>query len=312
MSKITHLLGLALMTLASSPAAAERPPKVIPLWPDLKVQTGEEKVEDRSQNPKDPDRAYSGIFVPELTISWPQGDVTNAPAAVICPGGGYGRVVIDKEGHDIAKWLNGMGMVAAVLKYRLPVPGGDQPEVPLPTQDGLQAIRLLREHASQWGIDPGRIGIVGASAGGHLASTIATHFDSLPNNGNPVSARPDFQMLLYPVIVMDHSPVTHGGSRDKLLGTDASPERLKFYSNDLQVSAKSPPAFIIHARDDKAVPIANAQRYRDALQAAGVPVELLVFETGGHGFGLGVKGGEPASWPPIGAEWLKKNVIVAP
>lgn len=311
LASINRLPGLPLaivVLLSSHLVAAERAPLVLPLWPDLKVPADQETVEDRSHDPRKPDRAYKGVFAPEITISWPVGETAHAPAAVICPGGGYGKVVIDKEGHAIAQWLNGMGFVAAVLKYRLPVPGGEQPEVPLPIQDGMRAIRLLRERAEEWGIDPHRIGIVGSSAGGHLASTVSTHFASLPANGEKVSARPDFQLLLYPVIVMDQTAVTHPGSRDSLLGKDASPERQKFYSNDLQVTAQTPPAFIVHAKDDKGVPLANSQRYRDALLAAGVPAELLILETGGHGFGLGAKGGEPAAWPPVGAEWLKKQI----
>ena len=302
------MLPLVLMTISSQFFGAERRPLVLPLWPDLKVPPGREAVEDRSHDPQKPDRACQGVYAPELTISWPEGKVDSAPAAVICPGGGYAKVVIDKEGHAIAEWLNSLGIVAAVLKYRLPTSEGEQPEVPLAIQDGQRAIRLLRERAAEWDIDPHRIGIIGSSAGGHLAATVATHFQSLPAHNENVSARPDFQMLLYPVIVFDHTDIAHAGSRDNLLGKEAPPERLRFYSNDQQVTAETPPAFLVHARDDKGVPLANSQRYRDALLTVGVPAELLILETGGHGFGLGFKGGEPTSWPSIGAKWLKKEV----
>ena len=295
--------------------AHSREPLVLPLWPDLKGDTTTEIVTDRSKDPQKLDRGIEKVTFPELTITWPENGGGSAPAAVICPGGGYGKVVIDKEGHSIAQWLNRMGFVAAVLKYRLPVPGS-VPETPVPTQDGLRAMRTLRYNAAQWGIDPDRIGIIGSSAGGHLASTVATHFSTIPPpSSDPIdqtSARPDFQMLLYPVIALDDPTITHSGSRDALLGPNAPADRLLLFSNDRQVTAQTPPAFIVHAEDDKAVPLPNAQRYRDALKAAGVPVELLILTTGGHGFGLGAKGGEPASWPPIGAAWLRKTARLTP
>ncbi len=297
---------LLVCTLAQAHA---REPLVLPLWPDLKGNAATEVVTDRSKNPRIQDRAIEKITFPELTITWPEKSGDSAPAAVICPGGGYRKVVIDKEGHAIAQWLNSMGFVAAVLKYRLPVPG-EVPETPLPSQDGLRAVRTLRYNAAKWGIDPDRIGIIGSSAGGHLASTVATHFSTIPApSGDPIdqtSARPDFQMLLYPVIALDDPAITHAGSRDSLLGPNAPVERLLFFSNDRQVTAQTPPAFIVHAEDDKGVSLPNSERYRDALKTAGVPAELLVLKTGGHGFGLGAKGGEPASWPPIGAAWLKR------
>lgn len=307
-------LGPLLLALALAQAHA-REPLSTPLWPDLKVSATPEAITDRSKDPNQKDRAIEGVTVPELTISWPEKADPSAPAAVICPGGGYRKVVIDKEGHAIAKWLNQMGFVAAVLKYRLPVKG-EVLEVPLPTQDGLRAVRLLRSNAAKWGIDPKCIGIIGSSAGGHLASTVATHYSSIaiPSNDpiDQTSARPDFQMLLYPVIALDEPAITHAGSRDTLLGENAPVDRLRFFSNDLQVSAQTPPAFIVHAEDDKGVPLANSERYRDALKAVGVPVELLILKTGGHGFGLGSKGGEPASWPPIGSAWLKATARLSP
>jgi len=287
-------------------------PLTLPLWPASRFPepASPEQVEDRSLDPLTPDRAIQNVAVPRLTVTWPNADGTPRPAALICPGGGYSNIVIDKEGHAIARWLNGLGFVAAVLKYRLPSPMAGNPEVPAPIQDGLRAVRLLRFHAAEWGIDPGRVGIIGSSAGGHLASAVATHFSSIaPPSGDPsdcVSARPDFQMLLYPVIVMDALEITHIGSRTNLLGSDPAPERLAFYSNNRQVSKQTPPAFIVHAEDDATVPIANTLHYRQALSAAGVPTELLILKTGGHGFGLGVQGGEPAGWPPIGAAWLKE------
>lgn len=290
-----------LMSAISALSAAERPPLVLPLWPDL-APAGEESVEDRSSDPLHPDRSLRNVTFPELTVTWPRDAAGNAPAVVICPGGGYEKVNIDK-GHDTAKWLNDLGVVAAVLKYRLPVPGTEQPAIPFPIQDGQQAIRLLRLNAREWGIDPNRVGIVGSSAGGHLASTLATH--STP--GDPpdsFSPRPDFQMLLYPVISFD-AGIAHAGSRKHLLGENPTAETVRLYSNELQVTKDTPPAFIVHAEDDEVVLIANSLRYRDALQRAGVPVELLVLKTGGHGFYLGCPGTDSERWTTTGAAWLK-------
>lgn len=203
------------------------------------------------------------IFIPAN----PQG-----AAVVACPGGGYGFLAYDKEGSDWAEWLNSQGITLAVLNYTLP-----EQRPLLPGNDAKAAISYLRANASSLGLNPEQIGIMGFSAGGHLAATAATHYDSPAN-------RPSFQILVYPVISMD-STITHGGTRHNLIGTDASDEMVTLYSNELQVKADNPPAYIIACQDDKAVPVENSIRYYQALTRNGVPAEIHIYPTGGHGFG---------------------------
>jgi acetyl esterase/lipase len=266
---------------------------------------GPEVAEERSKDPAHPNRALSNVGASTLTISWPEnfraGDAL--PAVMICPGGGYARLAIDREGHDVARWLNKNGYIAAVLKYRLPDPVNPL-EPPLPTADGLAGMKILRERAEEWGIRKDAIGIMGCSAGGHLASTVATRA-SLEKDS--AASRPDFQILLYPVITLKDGPTLHPGSRRNLLGEAPDASRIDMYSNDGRVGKNTPPAFIVHAMDDKGVPIENSRRYIAALSKAGVPCELVELTTGGHGFALGTDGGEPAKWPPLCLEWLKKQ-----
>ncbi len=238
----------------------------------------------------------------------PPGDQTNRQAVVICPGGGYVNLAIDKEGHDVARWLNTLGVVGIVLKYRLPRPDLTADQKPWPIQDGERAIRLVRSRAAEWKIDPNRVGIMGFSAGGHLASAVGTHFTL----GNPVSSvdpldgfssRPDFMALIYPVISMKE-PITHEASLHYLLGPTPDEKMGALYSNELQVAPQTPPTFLVQAMDDR-VSVENSERFHAALQKAGVPSEIHLFEKGGHGYGLGINGGEPAAWPGLCATWLK-------
>lgn len=286
-------------------------PEERPLWPvgAFPLSGGPETVVDRSRVPGVPDRAVGAVAWPTLTFFLPgSGFPGPRPCVLICPGGGYEKVVIDKEGHAIARWLNGLGVAAAVLKYRMPRGDGMPADPPWPLQDALRAMGYLRSEAGPLGIDPGRIGILGASAGGHLASTVATHWRA----GNPaaddpverVSSRPDFQILLYPVITLGDEAVTHRGSRKALLGDNPPPDLIRKYSSETQVTAATPPAFIVHARNDSAVPLENSLRYQSALRAHGVACRLLVLDQGGHGFGLGTRGGAPAAWPDACARWL--------
>lgn len=278
---------------------------IIPVWPERVFPLHLEVVDERSADVAVPDRSYSGTYPPELYVSWPENRDAGAPAVLICPGGGYTKVCLDKEGFEVARWLNDLGFVAAVLKYRLPSPG-ERPEIPLPIQDAVQAMHMLRENAVKWGLDAQRIGIAGSSAGGHLAAMMATRFSEFSPTAE---VRPAFQLLLYPVIRFHESSTTHAESCEALLGPDA-PESLKRkYSGDLAAGPDAPPAFIVHAADDVAVPLDNSESYCRALQEAGVPARLLVLPTGGHGFGLGRKGGDPATWPAVGAGWLRKTVL---
>ena len=227
---------------------------------------------------------------------------------MICPGGGYGGLVVGAEGHGIAQWLNRHGIAGAVLEYRLP---HGRPFVPL--LDAQRAIRTVRARAKQWQIDPARIGIMGFSAGGHLASTAGTHFD----DGNPqsedpidrVNSRPDFMVLVYPVIAMDEK--THGGSRANLLGSDPTPGLLNLFSNDKQVTAKTPPAFLAHAQDDTVVTPDNSRAFYEALLSHQIAAKYLQLPSGGHGLN-GYQGPMWDAWQTESLEWLAKQNLIPP
>lgn len=229
----------------------------------------------------------TGVSVPTLTVYLPEKKTEfDGTAVVICPGGAYTILAIDHEGHEVARLLAANGIAAFVLKYRLPKDEIMADKRIGPLQDAQRAIQLVRERAAEWGIDPDRIGIAGFSAGGHLASTASTHFDHvLIPNPKGTSLRPDFSLLIYPVISMADS-ITHKGSQTNLLGEQPSAEDKIRFSNDRQVKASTPPAFVVHATDDTAVPIANSEAYVSALKSVGVDATLLTYPQGGHGFGL--------------------------
>lgn len=224
----------------------------------------------------------------------------NGVAIVICPGGGYGGLVTGAEGHGIAAWLNGHGITGVVLEYRLPA---GRPFVPL--LDAQRAIRTVRSHAATWQLDPDKIGIMGFSAGGHLAATAATHFDKGQQDAeNPidrVSCRPDFAILIYPVISM--GPLAHGGSRKNLLGAEPSSDLIELFSNEKQVTEETPPVFLAHAVDDKAVPVEHSRMMHRALQAKNVKSQLLELPSGGHGLN-GYKGPMWDAWQKQSLQWL--------
>src|SRR5437660_2563378 len=224
------------------------------------------------------------IDIPTLTPYFAAKEKAPGAAVIVCPGGGYTHLA-DHEGQPVAEWLNSIGITAFVLKYRL----GPRYHHPAPLQDAARAIRTIRAHAAEWKIDPERIGIIGFSAGGHLASTIATHFDS----GKPdardlierVSSRPNLAVLIYSVITMREK--THAGSKKNLLGDNPAPELIALLSNEEQVTKETPPVFLVHAMTDTAVPVENSLMFAAALRKAGIPFELHVYERGPHGFGLG-------------------------
>jgi acetyl esterase/lipase len=227
------------------------------------------------------------------------------------PGGGYGHLAIGHEGREIGEWLNSLGLAAFVLKYRHAPRYGH----PAPLDDAQRALRLVRTRAQEWKIDPSRVGIMGFSAGGHLASTAATHFDDgeqdAPDPVERQSCRPDFAILCYPVITMT-DPSTHRGSRRNLLGDAPDPKLVRWYSNETQVIAQSPPTFLFHTNADQAVPAENSLIYYLALRKAGVPAELHVYETGRHGVGLAV--GDPvlSTWSDHCEDWLRhRGLLVA-
>ena len=231
----------------------------------------------------------------------------NGTAIVICPGGGYGGLVTGPEGHGIAKWLNGHGVTGVVLEYRLP-----KGRAFVPLLDAQRAIRTTRAHAREWNLDPKRIGIMGFSAGGHLASTAGTHFDhGTPDAKDPIdrqTCRPDFMILVYPVIIFG-SERTHSGSMQNLLGKNPSPERIELFSNEKQVTDKTPPAFLAHAADDGPVPPENSKAFYDALQARKIPARYLALPSGGHGLN-GYKGPMWDAWQKESLEWLVEEKLM--
>ncbi len=241
---------------------------------------------------------------PELRVYLPAEDKATGAGIVICPGGGYGALAMDHEGHQVAKWLNTIGVAGFVLKYRL----GRRYQHPAPLQDAQRAMRYVRAHAKEWKIDPHRLGIMGFSAGGHLASTVATHFDAGdPKSDDPIereSCRPDFAILCYPVISMTE-PFGHSGSKRNLLGPNPDPKLAENLSNEKQVTADTPPTFIFHTGADTGVPVENSLAFYQALRKAKVPAEMHIYQEGPHGVGLapagrGFRPGKTAS--PIGSK----------
>jgi acetyl esterase/lipase len=308
MKKLTACLLVMAAILSGCLAYADDPP-ALPLWKpeelSPKGDAASEKWTPRAMN----GRAVTGVTIPTITVMRPDGASAPTTAIVVCPGGGYAGLAIDWEGFDVAHWLNKIGVTAVILKYRMPQPAVTKDGKPLPLLDGQQAIRMVRQHAQEWNVDPKKVGIMGFSAGGHLASTTATHFDEVDSGSTDplmgISDRPDFCVLVYPVITMD-APNVHTGSRQNLLGKTPDAKMVELYSNEKQVTDKTPPTFLTHAENDP-VKCENSLYFFEALRAHKVPCELRLFVTGGHGFGIGQKGGEPAVWPKECEEWMVKE-----
>ena len=270
------------MLLVSSSLLAQKP-IVIKLWPDGAPNTnGITTAEKPLENGR-----VTNVTEPTLTI-YPA-HKPNGMAIVACPGGGYVRLAMNHEGHDMASWFNGQGITLAVLKYRMPNTHHD-----VPLSDALQAIRIMKEHADEWKID--QVGIMGASAGGHLASTAATHFTD--------DSRPDFQILFYPVVTMKNA--THQGSKNHLLGENASQDLVELYSNELQVTPNTPPAFIMHSSDDRSVPVSNSLDYYSALIKNGVSATMHLYPIGGHGWGYNDYFIYKRQWTGELEKWLRE------
>ena len=239
----------------------------------------------------------------ELTILLPPAASAVGTGVIVCPGGGYGHLAMSYEGVEVGQWFNKLGVAAFVLKYRL----GPRYHHPAPLQDAQRAMRTVRSRAAEFGINPNRIGIMGFSAGGHLASTLGTHFDAGdPSASDPVeraSCRPDFLILAYPVITMD-ARYTHQGSRTNLLGPNPDPKLVELFSNELQVTAQTPPSFLFHTTDDATVPVENSVNFYLALLEHKVPAEMHLYEHGAHGTGLG-KDPILATWPDRLTDWMR-------
>jgi acetyl esterase/lipase len=234
--------------------------------------------EEATRDPNEPYLFRLNVSRPTITVYQPRSRDAKRAAVIILPGGTYRGVSIVKEGHDVARAFNELGVTALVLKYRTPSERHMVDKTRGPLQDAQQALRVVRDRADEWRIDRNRIGIVGFSAGGHLAATAATQFDQ------PV-LRPDFLILVYPVISFTDE-LANKGSREQLLGAKPAPDLIKRYSNELNVTAHTPPTFLVHAADDASVPVGNSMRFAEALHAHHVAVELIVYPSGGHGFGL--------------------------
>ena len=269
-----------------------------------KVPNNKEVPDRETAITRDNVTRISKISQPTLTVYKPQ--KPNGKAVIICPGGGYSILAFDKEGTRVAEEMNRWGITAFVLKNRLPDDSINIDKSLAPLQDAQQAIRLIRQQAKVYGINPMQIGIMGFSAGGHLASTAATHFNFRADaqNSDTTSARPDFAILIYPVISFDSS-ITHKGSRNNLVGTQPVKEKELFFSNDTQVTATTPPSFLVHASDDAAVPVENSIRYYQSCVKYKVPVEMHLYPKGGHGFGMNNKTTDD-NWLERLRNWLQK------
>ncbi len=288
--KILTFLSMMNMMLSLNLTAQEK--LEIPLWPNGAPTNAGETV--------DP--------VPTLTIYQAPGDKPTDTAVLICPGGGYQHLAMDHEGHQIAQWLNSMGISAFILKYRIGTWEGKKNNHPIPLLDAQRGIRTIRARANEWKINPERIGILGFSAGGHLASTVGTHFDSgqpdSPDKIERVSSRPNFMVLIYPVISLKTKYV-HRGSRKALLGENADMTLVENLSNETQVTSMTPPAFLIHTSEDTAVPSENSILFYLALHEAGVPAEMHIYARGKHGFGLAPNDPVLSTWPEHCKRWLQ-------
>lgn len=280
--------------------------QVIPLWPEGQIPNAiRNDIVEKSETDDKGILRISGVTVPTMTVFLPEKSKATGAAVLICPGGGYGILAASHEGSDLARWFNERGIAGVVLKYRLPNAKAMVRQHEVPLTDAMQAMKLIRENAGEWRIDPDKIGVMGFSAGGHLAATLSTHY----HRGEKASegAKPNFSILMYPVITFSQLN-THIGSRKNLLGPDSSAALVTYYSNELQVDEKTPPAFLVHSEDDKAVPIENSIGYYLALKKYKIPAEAHFYPEGGHGYGLRTDGkGSLAGWPQALENWLKSR-----
>jgi acetyl esterase/lipase len=303
------LLPLLMCSLLASAAPAEN--LVIPLWPEgvpaavradapaARGPVGEEQISDGHN---------ANISVPTLTVYPPAVDRPNGTAVIVCPGGGYTKQSTLREGVQYAHWLSTLGVTTFVLKYRQQEYGH-----PAPLQDVLRAVRIVRSRAAEFRINPARVGVMGSSAGGHLAASAGTLFDHAAGRTgaalDAVSGRPDFLILMYPVITMDDASV-HAGSRQALLGTRPAPDLLQLLSLEKQVTAATPPTLLIHTQEDQSVPIENSIVFFQALTRAKVPAEFYAFEHGSHGMGMKAEFGTASDWPKRAEEWLRARGLL--
>ena len=278
---------------------------VISLYRDSIPNARDIADEEKSDTDQNGILRITKVSRPTLTVYFPPKEKATGAAVIICPGGGYRLLAASHEGYDVAKRFNEMGVAAFVLKYRIP---NDQTMVNKeigPLQDAQRAIQMVRENAKKWRIDENKIGIMGFSAGGHLASTAGTHYEqAYIENNKKISLRPDFLILVYPVIGFNDS-IAHTGSRDQLLGKNAAPEKIMLYSNQTQVTPNTPPTFLVHAKDDH-VKVQNSLLFAEALEKNKVPYKIHLYEKGGHGYGMN----NPTSdvkWMDLVEQWMKEK-----
>ncbi len=296
-------------SLLATTALAEN--LVIPLWPEG-VPAAVRADAPAAKGPLGPEKTEEGrlanISMPTLTVYPPAVDRPNGTAVIVCPGGGYTQLSTDREGIQYAHWLSTLGVTTFVLKYRQQEYGH-----PAPLQDVLRAVRIVRSRAAEFKVNPARLGVMGSSAGGHLAASAGTLFDHPDGKtGAPldaVSARPDFLILMYPVITMD-DPYVHAGSRKALLGVSPAPALLLLMSVEKQVTPATPPTLLIHTQEDKTVPIENSILFFQALTRAKVPAEFYAFEHGSHGMGMKAEFGTASDWPKRAEEWLRARGLL--
>lgn len=303
------LSGAALLLCASQTALATGPMS-FPVWPGgeapgASTSSVRYELSERSKDPALPDRAVTGIRAPEITVYAPE--KPNGSALLVIPGGSYKRVVLDKEGSDLAPLFNARGYTLFVMTYRMPGDGHAE-GADAPLADAQRALRTLRARAGEWNLDAGKIGVMGFSAGGHLAASLETRYQEgvyRPTDAiDRQSARPDFVVLGYPVISMDQA-IAHPGSRKELTGDKPTDAQLNRYSPELHVTADTPPTFLMHAVDDPSVPMDNSLVMFNALRAKKVPAELHLFAEGKHGFGIrNVQGMPAALWPQMAMNWI--------
>ena len=300
----------AALVLAFSAQAAFAALPILSVWPNGEAPGAKNSpvtyaLVDRSKDPKLSDRAVTGIRAPQITVYAPAHP--NGVALLVTPGGSYQRVVLDKEGSDLAAPFNAKGYTLFVMTYRMPADGHAE-GANAPLADAQRALRTVRANAAKWHINPQKIGVMGFSAGGHVAASLETRYDeavySPLDDVDKQSARPDFVVLGYPVISMDKA-IAHPGSSTALIGDTPSAEQIKHYSPELNVTAQTPPTFLMHAVDDPSVPVDNSLVMFNALRAHNVPTELHLFAEGKHGFGIrGTKGLPAAAWPELAMNWV--------
>ena len=298
------LLGCLLPLLLSTPSLMAQ--STLPLYSGTIPDSQPSDVRETSVTEPGNRVRIANVVQPTLTVFTPAPGTANGTAVIVCPGGGYARLSIDSEGYDVAKRLNEMGITAFVLKYRLPNDQSQPDKSIAPLLDAQQALRFVRQQAAKYGLNPERIGLMGFSAGGHLAAWAGTRFARpVGDNVGPESVRPAFLVLLYPVISFSDT-LRHAGSRDNLLGKTPSAELIRQYSNELYVSAQTPPTFLVHAQDDKTVSVNNSIVFYQACLRHGVPAEMHLYPRGGHGFGLN-NTTTPDRWTDRLRNWFEAN-----